>query len=128
MHAFRPSLSELNLPVESTQRRPPPISRHGSSSTTPIPTSPAPGTPTRPTHTPQGSYSKNLPPPLPYSPHNTEKVRRTRRITTAHDIERLKEVKAVDKAREMFDSPGGGSSGVGVERERSTRGKKESWE
>ncbi|KAK4046636.1 Kinesin-like protein kip2 [Microbotryomycetes sp. JL201] len=50
-------------------------------------------------------YTRDQPPPLPCSPHNRDKERKTRRVTTSQDIERLKEVKGVSAARELFDSP-----------------------
>ena len=110
-----------NVPIDTARHRGPhvPLSRPPSTSAHNPP-------PARPTHTSQGSYSKQMPPPLPYSPRNTEKERKTRRVTTAHDIEKLKEFRAVDKAREMFDSPGGTTSSK-VERP-SLRGKKASYE
>ncbi|KAM0792007.1 hypothetical protein ACM66B_007118 [Microbotryomycetes sp. NB124-2] len=79
-------------------------------------------------------YTRDQPPPLPCSPHNRDKERKTRRVTTTHDIERLKEVRGVSAAREIFDSPGSKSnelaSGGGLRSptKASLRGHKSSFE
>ncbi|KAK4052258.1 Kinesin-like protein kip2 [Microbotryomycetes sp. JL221] len=102
----RSSLSDIGNSLGSSYRRPYHVARTSSTSTTSgsVNNSVGKGLPGSPL-----IYTRDQPPPLPCSPHNKDKERTKRRVTTTHDIERLKEVRGVSHARELFDSPSGGS-------------------
>lgn len=58
------------------------------------------------TSSPQShSYTGFVPPPLPYSPRNTEKERKLRRETINKDLARLAESRGVEKTIEALGSP-----------------------
>ncbi|KAJ8294689.1 Kinesin-related protein 4 [Rhodotorula toruloides] len=61
-----------------------------------------------PSQNPSSPWSKSIPPPLPYSPHQQrerERERKARRETIARDLQRLKEGKVVGNSRDGWDSP-----------------------
>lgn len=61
-----------------------------------------------PSQNPSSPWTKSIPPPLPYSPHQQrerERERKARRETIARDLQRLNEGKVVGKSRDGWDSP-----------------------